>query len=342
MPTQIGLWVLGAGLLTWILVGFVRLYALKNNVVDVPGDRSSHVVPTPRGGGVAIVGVLLGFSVSLYGFSYISLPMLIALLFSGGLVAAIGFWDDHSHIPAQWRLCGHFIAAGWALYQLNGLPPLFFWGGHTDLGLLGNFIALIFIVWTINLYNFMDGIDGIASIETISVCIGGTVIYLLLGYHESVILLLILAASVLGFLVWNFPPARIFMGDSGSGFLGFIIALFVLQATADHSSLLWSWLILLGVFYVDATFTLLRRLTRGERVYEAHRSHAYQYASRYHGTHKVVSIFVGLINMVWLLPWAVAVTLGLIDGLLAVLLAYIPLVLLAVKYKAGACEQKPS
>lgn len=339
MPVQIWLWMLGAGFLTWVLVGFVRSYALKNNVVDIPGGRSSHIVPTPRGGGVAIVGVLLGFAVLLYSFSYINLPVMLALLFSGGLVAAIGFWDDHSHIPAQWRLCGHFIAGVLALYQLNGLPPLTFFGVQIDLGLFGNFLALIFIVWTINLYNFMDGINGIASIEAISICIGGIILYLLLGYREPVILLLVLAASASGFLIWNFPSAKIFMGDSGSGFLGFSIAFLSLHATSIHSNLLWSWLILLGVFAVDSTFTLLRRLIRGDRVYEAHRTHAYQYASRYYGSHKVVSIFVGVINLLWLLPWAVSVTLGLIDGILAVCFAYAPLVLLAVKYNAGAREQ---
>jgi Fuc2NAc and GlcNAc transferase len=181
----------------------------------------------------------------------------------------------------------------------------------------------------------MDGIDGLASIEAVTTCFGGALVYYLAGAHDNIFLILVLGFAVLGFLAWNFPPARIFMGDAGSGFLGIVLGFFSLQAAIALPELLWSWLILLGVFVVDATVTLLRRLLRGEKVYEAHRSHAYQYASRQFGKHLPVTLAVLVINLLWLLPVAVWVGVGGLDGVLGLLLAYTPLLILALKYKAG-------
>ncbi len=153
---------------------------------------------------------------------------------------------------------------------------------------------------------------------------------------------LLLSFAVAGFLYWNFPPAKIFMGDAGSGFLGVTLAIFSLQAAWASPSLIWVWVILMGVFIVDATFTLIRRLVRGDKVYEAHRSHAYQYASRKFGRHLPVTLTVGLINVVWLLPVALCVALLGLDGLLGVIIAYVPLVLLAWMFRAGAVEKNES
>jgi Fuc2NAc and GlcNAc transferase len=128
------------------------------------------------------------------------------------------------------------------------------------------------------------------------------------------------------------------MGDAGSGFLGVMLGGLSLQAAWVSSPMLWAWLILLGVFIVDATFTLFRRLLRGDKVYEAHRSHAYQFASRRFGRHLPVTVSVGLINLLWLLPIAVCVTCFGLDGALGVLVAYIPLIALAIKFHAGELE----
>jgi len=210
-----------------------------------------------------------------------------------------------------------------------------------DLGWFGHLLAAIYLVWLLNLYNFMDGIDGIASVEAICVCIGGALLYAWLGdIQGALVTVLSLAAAVLGFLIWNFPPARIFMGDAGSGFLGITLGVLSLQAAAVSPELLWAWLILLGVFIVDATYTLLRRLLRGDRVYEAHRSHAYQYASRHYGRHLPVTLAVTAINLLWLLPIALWVSFGGVDGTIGLLIAYLPLVFLAVRFNAGALEAK--
>ncbi|WP_296126598.1 glycosyltransferase family 4 protein [Pseudomonas sp. Ga0074129] len=327
------------------LTGALRRYALARSLMDIPNARSSHSVPTPRGGGVAIVVSFLLALPLLACMDLIAWPIAWALLGAGAGIAVLGFLDDHGHIAARWRLLGHFAAAIWALFWLGGLPPVVMFGFTVDLGWFGHALAAVYLVWLLNLYNFMDGIDGIASVEAICVCLGGALLYGFLGLAGSTqptawIAPVLLAAAVAGFLFWNFPPARIFMGDAGSGFLGITLGVLSLQAAWVAPQLLCSWLILLGVFIVDATFTLLRRLLRGDKVYEAHRSHAYQYASRQYGRHLPVTLVVVGINILWLLPIALWVGLGGIDGLLGLLIAYVPLLALALKYHAGELERR--
>jgi len=324
----------------WAMTAGVRRYALARSIMDVPNARSSHQIPTPRGGGVAIVLGFLGCLPLAGVFGVLDSRSLLALVPAGAWIAAIGFIDDHRHIPARWRLLGHFVGAGWLLYWLGGLPALPTPLGLLDLGWLGDILAVVFLVWLLNLYNFMDGIDGIASLEAISVCIGAALCGWLAGSGQLIWLPLLLGMATTGFLVWNFPPARIFMGDAGSGFLGLMLGGLAVQAAAVNPELIWSWLILLGVFVVDATFTLVHRLLRGERVYEAHRSHAYQRASRRYKSHLRVTLAVVAINLLWLLPLAALASLGKVSGLLALIVAYAPLVLVVAHLGAGRPDEQ--
>jgi Fuc2NAc and GlcNAc transferase len=262
---------------------------------------------------------------------------LLAFVGSGIIVAGIGFLDDHRHIPARWRLLAHFSAAIFGLYWLGGLPPIEVFGNTVNLSWLGHGLALLFLVWLLNLYNFMDGIDGIASIEAITTSIGGAALVVLSDSagNETWQPLIMLAATVAGFLIWNFPPAKIFMGDAGSGFLGIALGLFSIQAAWLAPRFFWSWLILLAVFIVDATLTLFRRLIRKERLYQAHCSHAYQHAARFYSAHKPVSLAVAAINTVWLFPLALCVGLGYFDGLSTLMLACLPLLCIALRFNAG-------
>ena len=321
--------------LTWAL----RRYALSRSLMDIPNARSSHSVPTPRGGGVAIV---LAFTLALEMLLFaglISSSAFFAIAGGGALIAVIGFMDDHGHIAARWRLLGHFAASAWLLFWIGGLPVVEIGGGTFDLGWFGHVLAAFYLVWLLNLYNFMDGIDGIASVEAICVCLGACLLYWVSGATDLVWAPLLLAMSVVGFLFWNFPPARIFMGDAGSGFLGIVLGGLSLQAAWVSADLLWGWLILLGVFIVDATFTLFRRLLRGDKIYQAHRSHAYQFASRRFGNHLPVTVTVGAINLLWLLPIALGVTQFGLNSSLGLILAYAPLVVLAIKFHAGELER---
>ncbi|MGO4323121.1 MraY family glycosyltransferase [Pseudomonas sp. KB_12] len=321
-----------------LMTAGLRRYALARSIIDIPNARSSHSIPTPRGGGVAIVVAFLLTLPLLGQLGLVPPHYLIALGGAGALVAIVGFMDDHGHIAARWRLLGHFSAAIWALAWLEGLAPLNLFGVSVDLSWIGHALAVFYLVWVLNLYNFMDGIDGIASVEAVSACLGASALYLLSGFTDLIWPPLILAAAVLGFLFWNFPPAKIFMGDAGSGFLGIALGIMSLQAAWVSPALFWAWLILLGVFIVDATVTLTRRFLRGDKVYEAHRSHAYQFASRCYGRHRPVTLAVAAINVLWLFPLAWCVVVLKLDGLTGVVLAYVPLALLAFKFKAGQLE----
>lgn len=320
------------------LTGAMRSHAVRLKLIDLPNLRSSHSVPTPRGGGVAIVLSFLA-SLAVLGVLGAAPPSLVwALLGAGVLVAAVGFFDDLGHVRPRWRLLAHFAGAVWVLFWFDGAPPITLFGEVVDPGWTGSVVAAVYLAWMLNLYNFMDGIDGIAGVESVCVCLGAALLHLMCGQAVIAGVSLTLAAAVLGFLWWNFPPAKIFMGDAGSGFLGIMLGALSLYAGAFAPALYWSWLILLGVFVTDATVTLLRRLFRRERVYEAHRSHAYQHAARRFGSHLPVTLAVGAINAFWLLPIAAWVGLGGLNGLAGVAIAYTPLVALALGFRAGVSE----
>jgi Fuc2NAc and GlcNAc transferase len=331
---NIALLLLGT-VLAFFVTGAVRRYALSAQIVDIPNSRSSHAVPTPRGGGVAIVVSFLAVLLALATVHPVPTRLLAALFGSGLVIAVTGFIDDYGHLAARWRFLSHFAASVWALWMMKGIPPVPLFGLSVDLGWFGLALAALYLVWMVNLYNFMDGIDGIASVQAITVAAGGALTWWLATGTPHWTLPLAFAACVAGFLAWNYPPAKVFMGDVGSGFLGMILGLFSLWAGHEAPQVFWCWFILGGCFMVDATTTLVRRVRRGERFYEAHRSHAYQYASRRHGSHRNVSLAVGAINLLWLLPLATLVAIGILDGLVGVIIGYLPLVWLAFRYKAG-------
>ncbi len=329
-------WMAAFFLCSLLLTGLCRLYALKVKMLDIPNTRSSHTVPTPRGGGIGLVITFLAGSGLITEYSSIPITITTGVIISCALVAIVGFIDDHFHLPALFRLATHSISA---LIFLNvaEVPTLSSWF-PVDFPLYG-FNYLIFgisLVWLLNLYNFMDGIDGIAGTETLSV-IGGVLFILWasgnFGNYGSWIG--ILGAAVAGFLVWNWPPAKIFMGDVGSGFLGFILGCFAILTSNDQTINIWTWVILLAVFIVDATVTLLRRFLRGEHFWMAHRSHAYQILARRYNSHTKITLGVLLINIIWLLPLALLTTRHPPYALFFILAATLPLIILAVSVGAG-------
>jgi Fuc2NAc and GlcNAc transferase len=318
------------------LTGWFRERALALMMLDVPNARSSHTTAVPRGGGVAIVLSTLAAFLVLGSSGAVDWRTVGSLSLGGVVVAVVGFIDDRGHVPARWRLLGHFSAAALVLAGLGGFPRVSAWGITLGPGWAGLVVGALYVVWLLNLTNFMDGIDGIAAAEVITVCLGSALLSELAAPAEQLWLApVLLASAALGFLAWNWPPAKIFMGDAGSGFLGLTMAALSLQAGRADAKLFWSWTILLGVFVVDATVTLMRRLARGERVYEAHRSHAYQHAALARRAHLPVTVAVAVINVCWLLPVAAAVALGRLEGAHGVLIAYAPLVLAALRLKAG-------
>lgn len=266
--------------------------------MDIPNERSSHTKVTPRGGGLAIAVTFLGGSVLLTVLGLLPANLGIALFGGGILVAGIGWLDDQKDLSALLRGAVHLIAAVWSLYWLGGLPCLELGFGKFSLNMLGAVLAAIGIVWLINLYNFMDGIDGIAGVEAISVGVLGGILLAVSGALYLAVLCWILAAASVGFLVWNWPPAKIFMGDVGSGLLGYSFAVIAIVSENAETLPLIVWIVLLGIFVVDATVTLLWRIKRGEKFYEAHCEHAYQRTVQMGYTHKQVTLAVLAINMV--------------------------------------------
>lgn len=331
----------GVAMLSWWLTGRVRAYALNRSLMDVPNARSSHALPTPRGGGLAIVLSFFAAVVALRFGGQLDNAMVFSLLASGGAVAATGFVDDHGHIPARWRLLVHFLAAAGMLWLLlpvatldsvlPGVPAVLAYG-----------LALLFLVWLLNLYNFMDGIDGIAGVEAVTASLAAGAMLALAGAGSLAWLVWALGLAVGGFLVWNAPPAKIFMGDVGSGFLGITLGALALMSATVDANMFWAWIVLLAVFIADASVTLVRRALRGERVHEAHRSHAYQRAARHFGSHAPVTFATGLINLFWLTPVAGLIVVGLIPPVVGVLLAYAPAVALVWSFGAGLPDESPA
>jgi len=322
-------------ILTLLFTGYMRYYAFKKNIIDNPNERSSHSVPTPRGGGVAVVcSYLLALAMLIYS-QQLTLHIGLTLMSAGFVIALLGFLDDHGHINSMLRLAVHFLVAIGVVISLGGFSEVTAFNG-LQLGFIANIIAVLFLVWLLNLYNFMDGINGIASVEAITTVTSMAILYYLLNISLSPDLLWLLAACVFGFLLWNFPKAKIFMGDTCSGFLGLTLGILALIALKENLSLFCAWIICLGVFVVDATYTLIKRVLNGYKMYDAHRSHSYQILSRKWGSHTLVTLAIAAVNLFWLWPVAyITVTQEMTYPESMVLIAYLPLILIVIKSKAG-------
>ncbi|PID44661.1 MAG: glycosyl transferase [Proteobacteria bacterium] len=330
---------------------FLRKYALNLGLTDEPNHRSSHAVAMPRGGGVAVVA---SFSVFLLlaGFFGINTPLgSLAVLIPAWAVAVAGLIDDLGHLSAGYRLLVHFVASAVVLSVLAS--------GHSVLSSIPMWltlalgaIALVSMVWLVNLFNFMDGIDGIVALEVLSVCASA---FILLAINDGLAIagfpIQVFFMAMAGFCFWNFPKAEIFMGDVGSGFVGFVMALFILITTSNGLLSVFVWLILLAVFWVDATYTLLRRLVTGQNIAQAHRSHAYQILASRWGAHWKVSCTVAAVNLLWLFPLAALTNLianvetgfwkATFYASAVLVIAVLPLIFVQVRLGAGekACQK---
>lgn len=263
---------------TWLSIR----YAQKRNLLDLPGQRRSHSEPTPRGGGIGIViAAAVFFAIPLFAVYAGPAGAAAAILFGLITVAAVGWWDDHFGLAAIARLAAHAMASLVLAISLVG---------HDGAAVVALFALAA--TWSINLHNFMDGINGLLGMQALFVfCLLG-----LLGHHYAqptyTFAMWALAAATLGFLPFNFPHARVFMGDVGSGALGFLIAA-AIGIGLDFGLLVPSEaLILVSAFVIDASCTLISRMLRGRRWYSAHREHLYQWLARGNSNHaQVVALY---------------------------------------------------
>jgi Fuc2NAc and GlcNAc transferase len=281
-----------AFLATLLATPVVRAAALRWGVLDHPGPRSSHEKVTPRGGGLAIL-VALGLCLALSTAGWLATRGGPAFLAGCAVVGAVGAWDDRFGLSPLTRLGFHLAAAGGFVWATGGLarlplpPPL-----DLALGPLGNALAVLWVVAVINFYNFLDGIDGLAGLQAVVTGLG----FALAGLDPlSALVGAALAGAAAGFLVYNWSPASIFMGDVGSGVLGYAFAAlpFLAPDGTRPQAVLFAALSL-WLFLADATFTLFRRAARGERLHEAHREHLYQRLVSSGWSHARVSAGMGL------------------------------------------------
>jgi Fuc2NAc and GlcNAc transferase len=310
-----------------LFTGLWLTLAQRRNWFDHPNHRSSHVLPTPKSGGAGFVAAYTLFALSMYASSELDHQQLI-LVAIGLLLAMVGFVDDlrPNGLGIWQRIAVQVFASALVLMLLDSIPSIVFPWGALDSDWLRACLLLPALIWLINLYNFMDGLDGLAASETIFCCLA---LAALTSGEESAttvtMLSLGLAFAVSGFLYFNLPPARLFMGDLGSNHLGYMLGALGGLAVQSGSVNIWTLLVLLGVFIVDTTGTLVRRMRAGAVWYHAHRSHAYQQAALRLQSHGRVVLLVGAINVGWLLPLAWLTTVHERWGILITLVAWIPL-----------------
>ena len=309
-----------------VLVGAYRLLALRHGWLDIPNARSLHRQTVPRGAGVIIV-LLVTVAAAAQTSS-----VFFAALLPGLGIAAIGWWDDLRGLSARIR----FLAYGSCALSTLLLIP----GGSAPAELVDwAWLAAgtIGLLWSINLYNFMDGINGIATLEAVFVVGAGLLLSANLPADSSLApFSFCVLAILLGFLGWNFPRARVFMGDVGSAFLGFLLGIIALWSDRHGGPSLLVWAILGAAFIADTTYTLLVRLATGQRWYQAHRLHAFQkLTSRWGESHvRATAAFMG-VNIAWLLPLAWVAHHRLLGASIVILLAYLPLLAACYALKAG-------
>jgi Fuc2NAc and GlcNAc transferase len=316
-----------------ILTGLFRWAAQRVRLVAVPVSRSAHSTPVPVGGGVSIVALILLVIVYCYFTDQIPANEFAALM-AAAVIAIIGIVDDIRQLDVRWRIPAQFLASAFVVYCLGDVPAIDFGLFIFSESILLNVLAVFALVWLLNLYNFMDGIDGIAATELIVV----NLVSLIIVINSDSALTLIsasFAAAAGGFLLWNWAPAKIFMGDVGSSFIGFTLGVMALLSLHHGSMTVWTWVLLLGVFIVDATLTLLVRYRSKNRWHEGHASHAYQNAARHYKSHAKVTITVVLINLFWLGPLAWLSMQYPKMGLLITAIGLLPLLLLAKLFGAG-------
>ena len=318
------------------MVRMIQNHVQQRGLLAIPNHRSSHSEPTPTSGGWAFAFIGLSSAIGSVYYYQLSHEIIWFFVLPLAVVSALGGFDDVHQLSPKFRLLVQVICSAMVL------SGLYLANSELSQSLLllpvSALLAGGFLVWFVNLYNFMDGIDGIATVEAITVVLSWLLTLGFAGHSLSAPELLavtVFLGSLVGFLLRNWSPAGIFMGDVGSNYIGFGLATTWLYLVAQQPDLWMAYLIPLSVFWVDATFTLLCRIMTGQEFLHAHRSHTYQILSRRWQSHSKVVVVMGVYNICWLLPLALLATSGLIAGLLALLAAWLPVVILAWRSRAG-------
>lgn len=290
-----------------VSTGLARRYALRRGLIDHPDERRPHTLPTPRGGGIGLVVALLIalLGLSLAGWVSGRLPIALALAVAG--MGAVGWIDDHRGSSAVFRLCCQSLLAAGILALLGGVDSLNFGPWTLTSFWINQVIALLGLVWLTNLFNFMDGIDGLAACQAIFAGTGLAMLAGLEGVTDLQWCAGLVVAATIGYLPWNFPRARVFMGDVGSAALGLGLGVLALESASSGSASPAISGLLLALFVVDATATLVWRFFKGDQWYTAHCEHAYQRLVRSGLSHRRVTFLALAVNVLFIIPllmWA--------------------------------------
>ncbi len=318
------------------LAGRIRTLALRSELLDIPNERSSHAVPVPRIGGLAIVTVVLAGILALALAVPLSVPWLWTLVVSGSMIVGIGLVEDLFGVRKRVRLLIHFLAGFVIVLYIGTHLEIIFPKSLALTGAPALVLITLYVVWNVNSYNFMDGIDGLAGGQAVFIGLSAGAIAAFNGNLPLAAVYLLIAASSLGYLRWNWHPAKIFMGDLCSGFIGVSFAVTSLWGKLTETVPLGAFLILMAVFYTDSTWTTFRRLIAGENITHPHRDFAFHHAIRAGHSHSTVTTAILMIDVVWLLPLAIiAVVLGDNRSIPVLFGAYLPVFAAVLYWKAG-------
>lgn len=280
------------------LTPLVRRYSIRRGLIDQPGARRSHEVPIARGGGVAIALALVCAVVLFVPGDPLVLPFVAGAAF----ISLLGWCDDHAPLTVGWRLAVQAFAAVVAVVCIGPVESIQVAGFTLSAVWLWSPLAVVGLIWLMNLFNFMDGSDGLASTQAVISCGLFALAFALQGESASASLAWISAAATLGFLIWNWPEASIFLGDSGSLLLGWCVGCLALAGAVNGAVSIWLAFVIVSPFAVDATATLCWRLVRRERWYTPHTDHSYQYLIRVGWSHRRVLIAWIVLNGLLVMP----------------------------------------
>jgi len=315
---------------SFIFTYIYKKFAINKNIVANLNFRTLHVSPIPMGGGIVFSTVFVVGLIFCWWLDYLSSTLFLLLVVGGEVAAMFGFLDDFIDINAKKKLAVQILLSGWAVFWLSGGVLFYFEWLPSSISIA---LTLLFMVWMMNAYNFMDGIDGMAISG--SVFVSATMIGVLLltrPESEFIVVMELLLVSTLAFMFFNWPPASIFMGDAGSIFLGYIFGALILVTVMVGDITIWTWLVAFGYFFADTTMTQFMRVILVKKWYLPHRSHAYQNLARITESHLKVTGGVVLYNLIWVLPLTLWSALSPEVAFYAVALSVTPGMIVAYRY----------
>ena len=330
--------ILSSLLITMILEKF---FSKKNIFIDSPTITSIHKKPTPSAGGISILISYLIFVCVLVNYVLFDYDAFLVLLSALIPIILIGLLDDYYSVSIYIRLFVQFFSSTIIIYHFQIDTNVLNFQIFSEQSIIIIFIfSIILSIWLMNLYNFMDGIDGYASSECIFVSFSASLIAYL-NSPESLMYLYLagIGAANVGFFIRNWYPAKIFMGDTGSVSIGCIFAFFIFYSASESIISIYTWLILLSVFIADASYTLAVRVVTKKNITKAHLTHAFHMLASRKNSHKYVTKLLISINLFWVLPLALLSNAYMDYHVIITILVYLPLFIYLIKIGAGLEEQ---